>query len=65
MDPAIRGSLVVGDADPIYNEAFNTFQVASTKYAEILPAARPKIPKLKSTLGINNIMPLTEFRLII
>ncbi|CAD7078651.1 unnamed protein product [Hermetia illucens] len=56
MNPVVRRSLVTGDVDQIYNEALTAFQVAFTEYAEILPDARPKIPKLKFTSATTNII---------
>ncbi|CAD7079165.1 unnamed protein product [Hermetia illucens] len=56
MNPVVRKSLVTGDVDPIYNEALTAFQVAFTEYAEILPDARPRIPKLKFTSATTNII---------
>lgn len=54
MNAAVRRSLVTGDVEPINNEAFTEFQVASTEYVEILPEARPKISKIMFTSANNN-----------
>lgn len=56
MNSVARRSLVIRNVDPIDNELMTVFQVASAEYAEILPDAIIKIPKLTTSL-----LPLTEF----
>lgn len=55
LNPIVRRNLVTGDVDPIYNEAL-------TSFSKILPNARPKIPKLKFSSVINNIIPVVDNR---